>query len=62
MLVFYPLFLRLKIVQNPIFLFGNMDFLIQVGGKKLVDGGKKLLICKVWKFNFHLHKKWAKNL
>ena len=55
--VFYPLFLRLIIVPKPIFLFGNMDFQIQIGGKKLVDGGKKLLICKVWIFNFYLHKK-----
>ena len=36
---FLPLFLRLKIVQTPIFLLGDMDFQIQVGGKKLVDGG-----------------------
>ena len=42
---------------------GNMDFQIQVGDKKLLDGGKKLLICKLslWILNFHLHKKWAKN-
>ena len=39
-----PLLLRLKVIQNPIFLFGNLDFQSQVGGKKLVGGGKKLLM------------------
>ena len=31
-LVFYPLFLRLKIVEKAIFSFGNMNFQSQVGG------------------------------
>ena len=61
-LVFYFLFLRLKIVQNPICVFGNMDFQRQVGGKKLVGGGKKLFICKVWIFNFHFQKNELKIL
>ena len=58
-LVFYPLFLRLQIVQNLIFRFGLLESQIQVGDKKLVDGGKKLLICKEMIFIFHLHKKMS---
>ena len=32
------------------------------GGKKLLRGGKKLLIWKIWILSFHLHQKLAKNL
>ena len=31
-------------------------------GKKLVEGGKKLFVFKVWNLSFNLHKKSVENL
>ena len=55
-LVFYPLFSDLKICVSKV----RYRIIRSFQGWK--EGGKKLMIRKVWMFSFHLHQKSAKNL
>ena len=55
-LVFYPPILCAKFIENRIWTFKYPMFKPKKGGKKLVEGGKKLLHFVEQHLSFHLHQ------
>ena len=55
-LVFYPLFLHRRLTENRIWACKLPIFKAKKGGKKLVEGGKKLLHLLEQHLSFHLHQ------
>ena len=67
LLVFYPLCWSIywSMIHETLFFYWKWcDLNVRTGGggKKLVEGGKKLLVFKVWNLSFNLQKKSEENL